>query len=131
MLQSMRSAAKYIWIFLIVAFVGGFLLVESSGLLNREAITSTTAIAEVNGDKILATDYFRAVQIREQQENQRLGRGLTLDERQQLEQAVYDDLVNDLLVRQDLERRGITTNDFGALPRPFEFKDYDGLVRRS
>ena len=55
MLQSMRSAAKYVWIILIVAFVGGFLLVESSGLLNRDAVTPTTAIAEVNGDKILAT----------------------------------------------------------------------------
>ena len=33
MLQSMRSSAKYIWIFLIVFFVGGFLLAETSGLL--------------------------------------------------------------------------------------------------
>jgi peptidyl-prolyl cis-trans isomerase D len=107
----MRSAAKYIWVFLIVAFIGGFLLVETSGLLNRDVVTSTTAIAEVNGDEILATEYFRAVQLREQQENQRLGRGLTLDERQQVEQAVYDDLVNDLLVRQDLGRRGIAVTD--------------------
>ena len=73
MLQSMRSAAKYIWVFLIVAFIGGFLLAETSGLLNQGAVTSTTAIAEVNGDEILATDYFRAVQLREQQESQRLG----------------------------------------------------------
>ncbi|CAA9508992.1 MAG: Periplasmic chaperone and peptidyl-prolyl cis-trans isomerase of outer membrane proteins SurA, partial [uncultured Solirubrobacteraceae bacterium] len=65
MLQSMRSAAKYIWVFLIVAFIGGFLLAETSGLLNQGAVTSTTAIAEVNGDEILATDYFRAVQLRE------------------------------------------------------------------
>ena len=111
MLQSMRSAAKYIWIFLIVAFIGGFLLAETSGLLNQGAVTSTTAIAEVNGDEILATDYFRAVQLREQQESQRLGRGLTLDERNQVEQAVFDDLVNDLLVRQELDRRGIAVTD--------------------
>ena len=111
MLQSMRSAAKYVWIILIVAFVGGFLLVETSGLLNRDVITSNTTIAEVNGEDILATDYFRAVQTREQQESQRLGRGLTLDERQQLEQAVFDDLVNDRLVRQELDRRGIVVSD--------------------
>ncbi|MGZ8375675.1 MAG: peptidyl-prolyl cis-trans isomerase [Gemmatirosa sp.] len=111
MLQSMRSAAKYLWIVLLVAFIGGFLLVETSGLLNSDAITSNTAIAEVNGEDILATEYFRAVQLREQQENQRLGRGLTLDERQQVEQAVFDDLVNDRLVRQELERRGIQVTD--------------------
>ncbi|GLC27524.1 hypothetical protein rosag_40370 [Roseisolibacter agri] len=107
----MRSAAKYVWIILIVAFVGGFLLVETSGLLNRDVVTSNTAIAEVNGEDILATEYFRAVQLREQQESQRLGRGLTLDERQQLEQAVFDDLVNDRLVRQELDRRGIQVTD--------------------
>ncbi|WP_275829810.1 peptidyl-prolyl cis-trans isomerase [Roseisolibacter sp. H3M3-2] len=107
----MRSAAKYVWIILIVAFVGGFLLVETSGLLNRDVITSNTSIAEVNGEDILATDYFRAVQVREQQESQRLGRGLSLDERQQLEQAVFDDLVNDRLVRQELDRRGIQVSD--------------------
>ena len=111
MLQSMRSAAKYVWIILIVAFVGGFLLVETSGLLNRDVVTSNTAIAEVNGEDILATEYFRAVQLREQQESQRLGRGVTLDERQQLEQAVFDDLVNDRLVRQELDRRGIQVTD--------------------
>ena len=111
MLQSMRSAAKYVWIILIVAFVGGFLLVETSGLLNRDVVTSNTAIAEVNGEDILATEYFRAVQLREQQESQRLGRGLTLDERQQVEQAVFDDLVNDRLVRQELDRRGIQVTD--------------------
>jgi hypothetical protein len=31
----MRSSAKYIWIFLVIFFVGGFLLVQTSGLLGR------------------------------------------------------------------------------------------------
>ena len=34
MLQSMRSAAKYIWIFIVIVFVGVFLFTETSGLLN-------------------------------------------------------------------------------------------------
>src|SRR5687768_7299904 len=45
-LQSMRSSAKYIWIFLIVFFVGGFLLAETSGLLGVGQITPNTAVAE-------------------------------------------------------------------------------------
>ena len=53
MLQSMRSAAKYIWIILIVAFVGSFLLYETSGLAGRAPVTTTTSIATVNGEEIL------------------------------------------------------------------------------
>ncbi len=53
MLQSMRSAAKYVWILIVVAFVGGFLLAETSGLLGRAPVTTTSAVAEVNGEKIL------------------------------------------------------------------------------
>ena len=52
MLQSMRSAAKYIWIILIVAFVGSFLLYETSGLAGRAPVTTTTSIATVNGEEI-------------------------------------------------------------------------------
>jgi len=86
-LQSMRSAAKYIWIILVVAFVGGFLLAQTSGLLGRGPVTNTSEIASVNGEDILVNDYYRAVQNREQQESQRLGRSITLDERARLEQA--------------------------------------------
>lgn len=112
MLQSMRSNAKWIWIILAAVFVGVFVFAESSGLLGGgAAVTSNTVIAEVNGEDILATDYFRAVQQREQQESQRLGRALTLDEREELSKQVFDELVNDRLLRQELTRRGITATD--------------------
>ena len=61
MLQSMRSAAKYIWVVVAVAFVGGFLFAQASGLLGNSPVTTTTAVAEVNGDEILYTDWMRAV----------------------------------------------------------------------
>lgn len=111
MLQSMRNAAKYLWIVLIVAFVGGFLLYETSGLVGREAITTTTAVAEVNGEDVLYTEYARALQEREQQQSQQTGRALTLDERRRLEQQVFDELVNDRLLRQELERRNLAASD--------------------
>ena len=58
MLQSMRSNAKYIWIVLAVVFVGVFVFAESSGLLGGgPAVTTTTEVAEVNGETILATDW--------------------------------------------------------------------------
>ena len=76
MLQSMRSSAKYIWIFLIVFFVGGFLLAETSGLLGVGQITPSTAVAEVNGEDILATSWYNAMNAMEQQAIQQTGRDL-------------------------------------------------------
>ena len=51
----MRSAAKYIWLFIVVAFVGGFLLVQTSGLMGSAPLTPTTPVASVNGHDILYT----------------------------------------------------------------------------
>ena len=111
MLQSMRSAAKYIWILLIVAFVGGFLLYETSGLSGRAPVTTSTAVATVSGEDILLTDWQNSVNALEQQEQQRLGHGISLDERRTLEDNAFDDLVNDLLLKQEYKRRGITVTD--------------------
>jgi len=107
----MRSAAKYVWIVLIIAFVGGFLLVDSSGLLGRAPVTTNTVVAKVNGEDILYLTWETAVQNLEQQEAQRLGRGVTLDERRQLEDRAFDELVNEILLRQEYERRGISVTD--------------------
>lgn len=111
MLQSMRSAAKYIWIVLIIAFVGGFLLVDSSGLLGRAPVTTNTVVATVNGEDILYLTWENAVQNLEQQESQRLGRAISLDERRELEDRAFDELVNAILLRQEYERRGISVTD--------------------
>jgi peptidyl-prolyl cis-trans isomerase D len=110
-LQSMRSAAKYVWIVLIVAFIGGFLLFESSGLMGREAISTTTAVASVNGKDILYQDWQNAIQGLEQQQSERLGRSLTLDERAQVEQQAFDELVTNILLQQEYERRNIRVTD--------------------
>lgn len=111
MLQSMRSAAKYIWIVLIVAFIGGFLLYETSGLVGRAPVTPTTAVATVDGEEILYTTWQNAVAALEQQQQQRLGRAITLDERRTLEDQAFDELVNELLLQREYQRRGIAVSD--------------------
>jgi peptidyl-prolyl cis-trans isomerase D len=58
----MRSSAKFVMWILLVAFVGGFLLVETSGLLGKSPVTTTTAVATVNGTDILYTDWQRRAQ---------------------------------------------------------------------
>jgi peptidyl-prolyl cis-trans isomerase D len=111
LLQSMRASAKYIWLIIVVLFVGGFLLAQTSGLLGRAPITSTTAVATVNGEDILASTWYQASQTLEQQQSQRSAQSLTLDETQRLQDQAYDQLVTDALLRQEYRRRGITVTD--------------------
>ncbi|MEO5904308.1 MAG: peptidyl-prolyl cis-trans isomerase [Gemmatimonadaceae bacterium] len=108
----MRSSAKYIWIFLVVAFVGGFLLAETSGLLGTARVTTSTAVATVNGEDILATTWFNATAQLEQQTTQQTGRSVSLDERRRLSDQAFEQLVSDALLRQEYRRRGIrVTNE--------------------
>ena len=111
MLQVMRSSAKFVFWILAVAFIGGFLLAESSGLLNRGAVTPTTAVATVNGTDILYTDWLRRSQQLTQQEQQQSGRSLTQDEITRIENQAFDEMVNEILLQQEYRRRGITVSD--------------------
>ncbi|HEY3133450.1 MAG TPA: peptidyl-prolyl cis-trans isomerase [Gemmatimonadaceae bacterium] len=107
----MRASAKYIWIIIVILFVGGFLLAQTSGLLGRAPVTSTTAVATVNGEDILATTWYQTTQNLEQEETQRSNQSISLDERQRLMDQAYDQLVTDALLRQEYRRRRITVTD--------------------
>ena len=111
MLQSMRSSAKFIWWFLVLAFVGSFLLYETSGLSGRAAVTTSTAVATVNGEDILYTSWQRAVAQLEAEEQQRLGHSLTLDDRRTVEDQAFDQMVSEILLQQEYKRRGISVTD--------------------
>ncbi|MHB1095305.1 MAG: peptidyl-prolyl cis-trans isomerase [Gemmatimonadaceae bacterium] len=111
MLQNMRSAAKYIWIFIFIAFVGGFLLAETSGLLGRAPVTTSTIVATVNGEDIPYMVWANTSAALAQQQEQQSGRSLTMDERAEVDQQAFDQLVNDVLLRQEYEKRGIRVTD--------------------
>jgi len=103
----MRAATKWVWIFIAAAFVGGFLLMDTSGLMSRTAITPTTPVATVNGEDILATQWYALTQQLETEETERSGRTLTLEERDRLATQAYEQLVGEVLLRQEYRRRGI------------------------
>jgi peptidyl-prolyl cis-trans isomerase D len=107
----MRSSAKYIFIFLFVAFVVGFLLYETSGLVGSAPLTATTPVATVNGRDILYTDWYQRVQRQLEGEQQRAGRSLTQDEVRQIEDGVLDQMVMEMLLEQEYRRRGISVTD--------------------
>jgi peptidyl-prolyl cis-trans isomerase D len=107
----MRSAAKYVWLFIALAFVGGFLFAQTSGLLGRTTITPTTAVAVVNGRSILYNEYVQQYQQDVQNQQQRSGRSLTEDEIRQIQNTTFDRMVMDVLLQQEYERRGIVVTD--------------------
>jgi len=111
LLQAMRASAKYIWIIIVVLFVGGFLLAQTSGLLGRAPVTTTTAVAKVNGEDVLATSWYQVTQNLEQEATQRSNQSISLDDRQRLQDQAFDQLVTDALLRQEYRRRGISVTD--------------------
>jgi len=111
LLQGMRAATKWVWIFIAAAFVGGFLLMDTSGLIGRTGITPTTPVATVNGEDILATQWYALTQQLETEETQNSGRTLTLEERERLANQAYEQLVGEVLLRQEYRRRGIKVTD--------------------
>ena len=106
MLQQMRSSAKYIWLFIALAFVGVFLFAQTSGLLGRATVTPTTAVAVVNGHEILYNDYVQRY-TNEEQNQQQGGRSLSEDDNRRIQNATFDQMVTEILLQQEYERRGI------------------------
>ncbi|HVH38410.1 MAG TPA: peptidylprolyl isomerase [Gemmatimonadaceae bacterium] len=107
----MRSLAKYIWIFVFLAFVGGFLLADMSGIIGQGSVTPTTVVAKVNGDEIPYIVWENLTRSLTQQQEQQGSRSMNLDERLAIEDQAFDQLVSDLLLQQEYERRGIRVTD--------------------
>jgi len=110
-LQQMRSLAKYVWLLVALAFVGGFLLYETSGLMGRTPVTATTAVAVVNGQEIPYREFIARVQNETQTEQQRSGRTLSQDDTRRIENSIFDQMVNDVLLQAEYRKRGIFVSD--------------------
>ena len=112
MLQTFRSFGKYIFWGLAVTFIGGFVFYESSGLFGRESgPTLGTTVVRVGGQDVPYGAYQRALEAAVQQEEQRRGRSLTLDERAEVEKKTYDEIVTEILLEQEYKKRGISVTE--------------------
>lgn len=112
MLQTFRSFGKYIFWGLAVTFIGGFVFYESSGLFGRDTgPTLGTTVVKVDGQDVAYGAYQRALESGVQQEEQRLGRSLTLDERSEVEKKTYDEIVTEILLEHEYRKRGISVTE--------------------
>jgi peptidyl-prolyl cis-trans isomerase D len=110
-MRTMRARAKWIMGVVAVLFVGWMIYGYGMDIAGRGA-RATTAVGRVNSRSIEATTFYSAVR-NEQERRRQQGQPIatTLDEQRQLEDAVFDELVQSILLRDELHRRGITVSD--------------------
>lgn len=112
MLTKLRSAGTgIIWLLIFIAFVIGFLLYDASGLIGGGPVTTSTKVASINGRDVMYTNWQRYVENFYREEQQRLGRSLTLDEQRRIEDQAFDRMVADQLLEEEIQRRGLTATD--------------------
>jgi peptidyl-prolyl cis-trans isomerase D len=110
-LQSMRSAAKWIWWAIAILFLVTFVFLDQSGLTGKK-VSGGTSVATVNGTDITYESYLQATQGRIRQEQEGAGgKSLTLDQERKIEDDTYNEMVTDILLNQEYKRRGITVTD--------------------
>jgi peptidyl-prolyl cis-trans isomerase D len=110
-LQSMRSAAKWIWWAIAILFLIGFVFYEQSGLSGAK-VTAGTTVAKVNGTPIAYIDFQRASQNRIRQEQEGAGgKTLTLDQERRIEDDTFNEMVTNVLLNQEYRKRGISVSD--------------------
>jgi peptidyl-prolyl cis-trans isomerase D len=112
MIQAMRSSAKWIMGVLVVAFVGWMVFDVGMGISGGGSYRPGDAIARVDGERIDLQTFNDAV--RNAQERQRIQTGSapqTREGQEALEDAVLENLVQEILLRHEFERRGIRVSD--------------------
>jgi peptidyl-prolyl cis-trans isomerase D len=111
MMRTMRASAK--WIMGVVAFffVGWMIYGYGMDIAGRGA-TASNVIAKVNGRTIDAQTFYNAVRVEQERRRQQDEPvPTTLEEQQQLEDAVLEQIVQSILLEDEFRRRGIRVSD--------------------
>jgi peptidyl-prolyl cis-trans isomerase D len=110
MMRQMREATKPIMIFTAAAFValmvfqwGMDITGRSSGKLNE--------IGSVNGIPVTYDAYMAAYRNLYDQAQRQQGQPLTSQQNKQVEDQAFDDVVTQILIQQELDRRGIQVSN--------------------
>ena len=110
MMRQMRENTQWIMLVTAVAFVGLMVFQWGMDITGRSGM-SVGEIGSVNGTPVLYEEYnqtYRRLidQVQNSQEDP-----VTSQQIQEIEDAAFDDVVNQILIRQELERRGIEVTD--------------------
>lgn len=111
-MRTMRASAKWVMGILVFAFVGWMIFQVGMNVSGQSKSATLNAVGRVNGEKIPLQTYYTA--LRNQQEdmrNQPGGSPTSLSGQKALEDQVFNQLVQNVLLQQEYSRRGIKVTD--------------------
>ncbi|MFQ5537045.1 MAG: peptidylprolyl isomerase [Gemmatimonadota bacterium] len=110
MMRRMREATKPIMLFTAAAFVA--LMVFEWGMdITGRSSGAVGEIGRVNGDPVMYDDYMAAYRNLYDQIQRSQEEPITSQQNAEIEDAAWNEVVNQILIRQELKRRGITVTD--------------------
>ncbi len=110
MMRQMREATKPIMLFTAAAFVA--LMVFQWGMdITGQSGGGPGQIGQVNGQPVMYEDYMAAYRNLYDQVQRSQEEPITSQQNREIEDAAFDEVVNQILIRQELDRRGITVTD--------------------
>ena len=110
MMRQMREATKPIMLFTAIAFVA--LMVFQWGMdITGQSGGGLGEIGSVNGDAVMYESYMSAYRQLYDQVQRSQEELISSQQNTEIEDAAFDEVVNQLLILQELERRGITVTD--------------------
>jgi len=110
MMRQMRDATKPIIFLALVAFVA--LMVFQWGMdITGQSSGGLGEIGRVNGDPVQYDEYMASYRNLYDQVQSSQEQPITTQQNKEIEDAAFDEVVNQILIRQELRRRGIDVTD--------------------
>lgn len=125
MMRTIREKTRYAIVFLAIAFAGWLVF---QGVRSRDTAASqgnNPVIANINGEQVRFVEWSNAQEQTIDQARQAKGGVLTDEERRQAEEDAWENMIRDVLIRQEIDRMGIQITDaevqqaFRTSPPPF------------
>jgi peptidyl-prolyl cis-trans isomerase D len=110
MMQAFRNAAKPIMVLVAFTFFA-WLVLDLSGITGGTGLLTTTSVGKVNGQSIDARTYQTIVQQSIDSRQQQTPGGLTLEDQKQVQDQVWDQIIQNRVLDAEYRRRGIRVSE--------------------
>src|SRR5690606_4395700 len=111
MMQDLREKTKIVMIIVALAFVGLMVFEWGMDISGQSAGMQTGELGRVNGQTVSYQAYSAAYQELYNQARAQAGGELSAEQIRQLEDAAFNQVVNDILLQQEMQRRRIRVTD--------------------
>jgi peptidyl-prolyl cis-trans isomerase D len=111
MMRELREKTKIIMIVVALAFVGLMVFEWGMDISGTSAAMQTGELGRVNGEPISYQAYSVAYQELYQRAQAQYGTELSREQIRELEETAFNEVVNQMLMNQELRRRGIRVTD--------------------